>query len=184
MTEILRGWKIRDHGNIIPEIPEVFKLPRVFSWNRMFFSWNRSSWKSKLKPRWFLKKILMVCNTLGLHKATKVCKPPLDLHKKPIHEISAGADPGFLKKGGGVHRRSTMKEGSVQEGSNFGPNVKKPTSWPKRGGGPGPPGPPPDPPMCMHGINLSHHSRRTTGPDWLRPGTWGWDSDGNRTRLG
>ena len=27
-------------------------------------------------------------------------------------------------------------------GSNFGPNVKKPTSWPKRGGS-GPPGPPP-----------------------------------------
>ena len=37
-------------------------------------------------------------------------------------------DPGFLK-GGGVHLRSTNKRG----GSNFGPNVKKPTSWPKRG---------------------------------------------------
>ena len=41
-----------------------------------------------------------------------------------------------------LHLRSTSKK---RGGSNFGPNVKKPTSWPKRGGGSGPPGPPLDP---------------------------------------
>ena len=52
-----------------------------------------------------------------------------------------GADPGFLK--GGVHLRSTSKKrGGSKRGSNFGPNVKKPTSWPK-GGGPDPLEPPP-----------------------------------------
>ena len=58
-----------------------------------------------------------------------------------------GADPGFLK--GGVHLRSTSKKrgggGGAKRGSNFGPNVKNPTSWPKGGGGSGPPGPPLDP---------------------------------------
>ena len=36
----------------------------------------------------------------------------------------------------GVHLRSTSKKGGggSKRGSNFGPNVKKPTSWPKRGG--------------------------------------------------
>ena len=29
---------------------------------------------------------------------------------------AAGADPGFLKGGGGVHLRSTSKKGGVQEG--------------------------------------------------------------------
>ena len=43
----------------------------------------------------------------------------------------AGADPGFLK--GGVQIRSTSKKGGARRGSNFGPNVKKPTSWHKRG---------------------------------------------------
>ena len=43
---------------------------------------------------------------------------------------------------GGVHLRSTSKKrgGGSKRGSNFGPNVKKPTSWPK-GGGPDPPPP-------------------------------------------
>ena len=84
----------------------------------------------------------------------------------------AGADPGFLKGGGpGTDTRfftSTPPLDIVRVtssdlrkfekhphswtftkggGSNFGPNVKKPTSWPKRGGS-GPPGPPPlDPPL-------------------------------------
>ena len=45
---------------------------------------------------------------------------------------------------GGVHLRSTSKKGGggSKRGSNFGPNVKKPTSWPK-GGGPDPLAPPP-----------------------------------------
>ena len=47
-----------------------------------------------------------------------------------------GADPGFLK--GGVQIRSTSKKGGARRGSNFGPNVKKPTSWHKRVGGPDP----------------------------------------------
>ena len=46
----------------------------------------------------------------------------------------------------GVHLRSTSKKGGG--GSNFGPNVKKPTSWPKGGGGSGPP-PPLDPPLLL-----------------------------------
>ena len=45
-----------------------------------------------------------------------------------------GADPGFLKGGGGVQIRSTSKKGGARRGSNFGPNVKKPTPWHKRGG--------------------------------------------------
>ena len=40
--------------------------------------------------------------------------------------------------------QAKKRGGGSKRGSNFGPNVKKPTSWPKRrGGGSGPPGPPP-----------------------------------------
>ena len=48
----------------------------------------------------------------------------------------SGADPGFLKGGGGVHLRSTRKKGGgVQEGVQlWGLMLKKPTSWPKGGG--------------------------------------------------
>ena len=46
-------------------------------------------------------------------------------------------------KGGGVQIRSTSKKGGGRRGSNFGPNVKKPTSWHKRGGGADPLDPPP-----------------------------------------
>ena len=45
----------------------------------------------------------------------------------------SGADPGFLKGGGGVQIRSTSKKRGGRRGSDFGPNVKKPTSWHKRG---------------------------------------------------
>ena len=45
-----------------------------------------------------------------------------------------------------LHLRSTSKKGG---GSNFGPNVKKPTSWPKRGGG-GPDPLDPPPPRIRH----------------------------------
>ena len=48
--------------------------------------------------------------------------------------LSSGADPGFVK-GGGVQIRSTSKKGGgARRGANFGPNVKKPTSWHKGGG--------------------------------------------------
>ena len=61
---------------------------------------------------------------------------------------TAGADPGCLK--GGVHLRSTsQKKGGSKRGSNFWPNVKKPTSWSKRGGS-GPPGPPPPLDPLLH----------------------------------
>ena len=40
----------------------------------------------------------------------------------------------IFEKGGGVQIRSTSKKGGARRGSNFGPNVKKPTSWHKRGG--------------------------------------------------
>ena len=53
-------------------------------------------------------------------------------------DVYAGADPGFLKRGGG-HQilRSTSNK---KRGSNFGPIVIKPISWPKEGGS-GPPAP-------------------------------------------
>ena len=54
--------------------------------------------------------------------------------------IRAGADPGFLK-GGGSRLGLPAKKGGGRRGSNFGPNVKKPTSWHK-GGGPDPLDPP------------------------------------------
>ena len=40
----------------------------------------------------------------------------------------------IFERGGGVQIRSTSKKGGARRGSNFGPNVKKPTSWHKRGG--------------------------------------------------
>ena len=43
-----------------------------------------------------------------------------------------GADPGYLKRG--IHLRSTTKKEGGGSRSNFGPYVKKPTSWPKGGG--------------------------------------------------
>ena len=52
--------------------------------------------------------------------------------RETTRTIDTGADPGFLK-GGRVHIRSTSKKGGARWGSNFGPNVKKPTSWHKRG---------------------------------------------------
>ena len=66
-----------------------------------------------------------------------------------------GADPGFLK-GGGVQNRSTSKKrGGGRRGSNFGPNVKKPTSWHKRGGGgPDPLDPPPSGSATACGIYM------------------------------
>ena len=59
----------------------------------------------------------------------------------------AGADPGFIKRGG--HLRGVHPTKLVQEGVQFWPNVKKPISWAKKGG-PDPLDPPPlllDPPM-------------------------------------
>ena len=49
-----------------------------------------------------------------------------------------------------------QKKGGSRRGSNFRPNVKKPTTWAKKGGS-GPPGPPPppDPPM---GVIWESHS--------------------------
>ena len=44
------------------------------------------------------------------------------------------ADPGFLKRGVHLILRSTRKGGGGgRRGSNFGPNVKKPTTWAKKG---------------------------------------------------
>ena len=51
--------------------------------------------------------------------------------------VYAEADPGFLKRGLilGLHYSISKKEGSRRE-SNFGPNVKKSTSWAKKGARP------------------------------------------------
>ena len=63
-----------------------------------------------------------------------------------MYDITAcvtGADPGFLKKGGGgsILGYRQKKGGPGEPGSNFMPNVKKPTTWAKgggsRGSGPG-----------------------------------------------
>ena len=59
----------------------------------------------------------------------------------------------FLK-GGGVQIRSTSKKGGARRESNFGPNVKKPTSWHK-GGVLTPWTPPLDPPL-----GIRHLTRR------------------------
>ena len=37
LIKILNGWEIRDHWNVIPEIPEVFEVPRVFPETMCFF---------------------------------------------------------------------------------------------------------------------------------------------------
>ena len=48
--------------------------------------------------------------------------------------IDAGADPGFLKgRGGGGSRLGLQAKTGGQTGGQFWPNVKKPTSWHKRG---------------------------------------------------
>ena len=69
--------------------------------------------------------------TLGHSQAP----PPLDIVRVTSSDLrKIWKTPPLLD----IHKRG---------GSNFGPNVKKPTSWPKRGGS-GPPGPPPlDPPL-------------------------------------
>ena len=60
---------------------------------------------------------------------------------------SRGGSRIFEKGGGGSILGLQAKKGGggSKRGSNFGPNVKKPTSWPKRVQGvqSGPPGPPP-----------------------------------------
>ena len=54
----------------------------------------------------------------------------------------------IFERGGGSRLGLQAKKG-VQKGSNFGPNVKKPTSWAQRGGGRGPD---PLPPRIRHCI--------------------------------
>ena len=80
------------------------------------------------------------------HSWTSQAPPPWALpmwrhpHYKGVEVITpvTHTHPGSAT---GVHLRSTNKRGG---GSNFGPNVKKPTSWPKGGGGgPDPWTPPP-----------------------------------------
>ena len=81
-------------------------------------------------------------------RATQTCQNTPTDHARGITKLgiptqhTAGADPGFLKGGGG-QIRSTSKKGGPDGGANFGSNVKKPTSWHKGGGGSRPPGPPP-----------------------------------------
>ena len=102
------------------------------------------------------------------HSWTFTSTPPLDIARVTSSTFQGGGDRsrsrtlciGFqyrdkFKGGGGVithvppppgsatgvHLRSTSKKG----GSNFGPNVKKPTSWPKGGGVRTPWTPPPGP---------------------------------------
>ena len=48
----------------------------------------------------------------------------------------------IFERGGSILGLHAKKGGGSKRGSNFGPNVKKPTSWPK-GGGPDPLDPPP-----------------------------------------
>ena len=51
----------------------------------------------------------------------------------------AGADPGFLKRGGGVHLRSTSKKGGPGGGPIVGPMLKSLHRGPKSGTTPPPP---------------------------------------------
>ena len=71
--------------------------------------------------------------------------PPLGHCPRDVIHIPRGAGLSPLShthpgSATGVHLRSTSKK---RGGSNFGSNVKKPTSWPKGGGGPDPLPPPP-----------------------------------------
>ena len=71
----------------------------------------------------------------------------MDIHFNPILNCSTdkcipGADPGVFKRVGGSILGLQAKKGGFRRGSNFGPNVKKPTSWHKKGG-PDPLDPPP-----------------------------------------
>ena len=50
--------------------------------------------------------------------------------------VTQGRIQDFWKGGGSIlGLQAKKKGGGSKRGSNFGPNVKKPTSWPKRGGG-------------------------------------------------
>ena len=40
----------------------------------------------------------------------------------------------LFEKGGSILGLQSQKKGGSRRGSNFGPNVKKPISWPKKGG--------------------------------------------------
>ena len=64
--------------------------------------------------------------------------PLLDIHKHPPLDIVRVTSSDLRKFEKHPHSWTFTKGG----GSNFGPNVKKPTSWPKRGG-PDPLDPPP-----------------------------------------
>ena len=92
-----------------------------------------------------------------------------------IDAFKSGADPGFLKGGGDgvhekwkrVHPRSPSKKGRSRRGSNFGPNVKKPIQWAKKGG----PDPlddpaPPDPPMHVILLVIVFRKRTFAIPGW------------------
>ena len=77
--------------------------------------------------------------------------------------------PRIFERGGQI--RSTIKKGGgAKRGSNFGPNVKKPTSWHKREG-PDPLTPPPPPPgsatdcrpRCMRCATISIHQSLILG---------------------
>ena len=54
---------------------------------------------------------------------------------RPIFVIYPGADLGlFKKRGGGGSILGLQAKKGGKRGSNFGPNVNKPTSWAKKGG--------------------------------------------------
>ena len=68
------------------------------------------------------------------------------------HNRVSGADPGFFKRGGGSILGLQAKKGGSRRGSNFGPNVKKPTTWAKRGALDPLDPPPPDPPIGIFNV--------------------------------
>ena len=63
--------------------------------------------------------------------------------------MSAGADPGFLKRGR-VHLRSTSKKGGHRRGPTLGPMLKSLYRGPKMGEGPDPLPPPPIRPWSVY----------------------------------
>ena len=112
-------------GSIRPlEVTDTYKSSHATVMRRILCRTLRRRWQQSRTPVW-----------VPQEPGQDIC---------PNFKINTpGADPGFLKRGG-VHLRSTSKKkGGAKRGSNFGPNVKKPTS---KGGG-GPPGPPPPDPL-------------------------------------
>ena len=71
----------------------------------------------------------------------------------------------ILEGGGNLGTYKYMyRQKGESRGSSFEPNVKKPTSWGKRGGGPDPRTPPPPDPHLIETITILQDTLRSCDP--------------------